>query len=400
MVYKYIILVCMLLVFASCGAKQDEGVTKEAAPEREVMQETITWEELLKNGQYKEAIAYYEASGETLELARAHLAYGNAYFAEEEHAQKALSLLEGLEEDFLVLYSIGYAHEIMQKYPEAIEYYKKAQDAHDVDDYNTALALNQIGHVYDLMGNMLDANTYYIMSEDYGFWLVWNLLNRGRYEYRMDNIETAKKYFLFLLKQDIDASLRAELYNNMAVILFWEEEVDIEKIIEYSKKGIQARDSYPNNYFILGLAYLSSDEYVDEQAIENFLKAIELHPNYTGVYQRLGIYYYEKYQYEKALEYFKKQKEVAMNDIIMMMDDRIQMYQMASYDIAQTYALLWEYQLSYEWLTELLANDENWYFHYQLLYDFSQEISPFASMRDDEEYSTKLLKLFESFNNL
>jgi len=65
-------------------------------------------------------------------------------------------------------------------------------------------------------------------------------------------------------------------------------------------------------YNSLGLAYMDMGK--DEEAISNYLKACEMNPKYSTPYYNMGVYYYQKGDFPKAIENFEKNVELGGED--------------------------------------------------------------------------------------
>lgn len=59
------------------------------------------------------------------------------------------------------MYFVGYAYEITRQYDKALEWYNKGLKVSSNTDKLNAIFDNQIGHVYDLMGDPKKAFDYY-----------------------------------------------------------------------------------------------------------------------------------------------------------------------------------------------------------------------------------------------
>ena len=66
------------------------------------------------------------------------------------------------------------------------------------------------------------------------------------------------------------------------------------------------------NWYKLGLSYYEKGQY--EEAINSFKKAVELKPNNDMNWYRLGRSYYDNGQYKEAINSFKKAVELKPND--------------------------------------------------------------------------------------
>ncbi len=77
------------------------------------------------------------------------------------------TITENSEDDYGAqgMYFVGYAYEITKRYEDALTWYEKGLKVSSNTDKLNAIFKNQIGHVYDLMGDKEKANGYYILAE-------------------------------------------------------------------------------------------------------------------------------------------------------------------------------------------------------------------------------------------
>ncbi len=81
----------------------------------------------------------------------------------------------------------------------------------------------------------------------------------------------------------------------------YREKEDYSKAIECYLRAIELNPQYTNAYLNLGITYNAQKDY--SQAIDCYLKAIELNPQYANAYNNLGITYKAQKEYSKAIEY-------------------------------------------------------------------------------------------------
>lgn len=292
-------------------------------------------------------------------------------------------------------YYLGYANEIIKKYDEALKYYNEALKLAPNIEKNKkirAMLLNQIWHVYDLMWDMTKANTYYLQSEELGISFIWNLINRGRYEFRMKNYDGAEKYFTNILGLSKDSFVKAEMYFNLWSIYLTKKD-GVEKALEFAQKWIEANKSYPYNYLNqwIWYIYLWWEENI-KKAITPLKKVINLYPDASSAYKYLWIIAYIGDDFEWAIKYFEKQVETSSKDMILMKDEQEMMYKNALYDLSRTYAMKGSVNESMKNLDMLLWTWENKDYYIVFLKDFSILNGPYEKIIHTSEFKTYLEK--------
>jgi len=310
-----------------------------------------------------------------LKLVQSYLNYWNSYFTEDTFANKALDILNKMEEDSKVDFFKWYAYEIQTKYKKALEEYNNVLAYENLDEKEKINSINQIGHVFDLQWFLEKANEQYVKAEELDPKFIKTMLNRWRYEARVWNNTEAEQYFNKILEETNDSFLKSEMYYNLSVINQSKKDW-LDKAIIYAKRWIQANKDYPNNYLSLWVSYISKGWDFLDKAPEQLNKAIKLYPNSSTAYKNLGIYYYIKDDFNKAIESFKKQVEVSEKDILLMANDKRENKVSWQYDLAKAYALNsdventikylkivldWKNKVTYSWF--LMENtNPNWPF--------------------------------------
>ncbi len=326
----------------------------------------------------------------------------NYFYKEQDKATQAIEYLNDLlltDTNFVDPvynnYYLGYANEIIKKYDEALKYYNEALKLAPNIEKNKkirAMLLNQIGHVYDLMWDMAKANTYYLQSEELGISFIWNLINRGRYEFRMKNYDGAEKYFTNILGLSKDSFVKAEMYFNLWSIYLTKKD-GVEKALEFAQKWIEANKSYPYNYLNqwIGYIYLWWEENI-KKAITPLKKVINLYPNSSSAYKYLWIISYIQDDFATAIDYFKKQVDATSKDMILMKDEQEIMYKDGIYDLSRTYAMMWNVTESMKKLDILLSDGKNKNYYIVFMRDFAKDNWPYTKVISTEDFKTHLNK--------
>lgn len=345
------------------------------------------------------SIAYFEneyniddkSTENKINLVKVYLQYATSYNKEEEYSKKALSILNTMNDDSLILYYKWYSNEIVGNYEEALSKYNEALRIDDIKDYDKAVLLNQIGYIYELKWDIEKANTYYLESEDMSFDIPTNLLNRGRYEYSQWNYDSAEDYFNKVLGSDGSIFIKSEVYNNLSNIYLIKQD-GFNKAIEYSLLWIETNKDYPNNYLSLWIWYFYKwgDDF--NKSIINFRKAISLSPNLSNAYKWIGIYYYVKDDYDKAIDNFNKQLEKSSLDTTLTEYQRINIKNDAIYDLARSYGYKWDTNNSIKYLKQVL----NWidsYYYNNFVFDLRNSNWPFDSISNNDDFKSFIKNL-------
>lgn len=250
-----------------------------------------------------------------------------------EPAQKSKQATEYLENEilwdpdfvdpFYNNYHLWYAQEIIKNYDAALEYYQKALQFAWESEKNKRLKsiiYNQIGHVYDLSGDIEQAYSYYVNAFKTDKKNLFSALNIGRYLATTWDFLGAKEYFEYASYIDGKAE-KAEVYFNLSSVelrIPWGK-VNIEKSIEYAKKSIESYPDYPMGYIALARGYyMLNDTKYNTEIETNLNKAIELNPNTYLGYRYFWMYYLDNNDMKKFNEYIDKSSQAVEKDPILM----------------------------------------------------------------------------------
>lgn len=353
---------------------------------------------------YEKIISNYEktwiwnlSKEEKEKLLSTYLSYWNYFYKEEENSKKAIELLNTMDENYNTLYYKWYAKEIVKDYIWALDSYNKWLELKNLDDNKKAILLNQIWHVYDLMWKIDKAQDYYKKAEALWQDLPLNLLNRWRYEYRSGNFQVAEKYFNKLITLDINSFMKSEVYFDLSSIYLTKKDWT-DKAIEYANHWVESNSSYPNNYISLWIGYIKKwwDEF--DLAKDNLQKAIELYPNSSIAYKRLGVYFYIKDDFDNAIVNFSKQLDVSLNDITLMQDEKENSKNSAIFDLSKCYALKQDIDQSINYLNKLLDWwNENYYSYF--LTEMSVRNWAYDKIKLDDKFVKNLQKIMNLYIN-
>jgi tetratricopeptide (TPR) repeat protein len=323
-----------------------------------------------------------------LSLVNAYLAYWNSYYDEEKYALKALKILNTLDTSFSTLYLKWYANEIQKNYGEARRLYIEAKGLPDITLEQQAIILNQIWHTYDLEWDYMTANEYYIEAENTGIILSIVLLNRWRYEFKNKDYEKSEAYLEKSLELSNNNFMEAEVLSDLSAIYlakWWDE--DLKKVVEYAEKWIEIEKDYLGNYLNLGVWFLAL--WRTDEALEPLNKALNIYPLSAFVAKNLGIYYFVKWDYEKAIQNFELELANAEKDITIMWYQRKEFTEDALYNLSRSYAWIGGVAESIKYLDRLFWDWNNSVYYLKFLWDLS-----FQNISQDKIFKENFAKYF------
>lgn len=306
----------------------DFVVAKKSLEDGDIKGAIPLWEKVVK----KEGVQSATNTGATLLkpkvnskiiLAQTYLQYWNYYYKEKEYADKAIQTITEVDENdygAYGMYFVGYAYEITKRYDDALTWYEKGFKVSSNTDKLKAIFKNQIGHVYDLMGDIDKAYEYYSQAyklDDKNYHVAGNI---GRHLARIGSFEESVPYFEYALHTR-DLALRSEIYYTLSSI---ELELgglkpDIDKSLLYARASIKSFPDYPMGYVALARwLYMKNDRKYDKEIEENLTKSIELNPNGFAAYKYSALYMFDKWDMNAVSVLMSKSNEVLDKDIILM----------------------------------------------------------------------------------
>jgi tetratricopeptide (TPR) repeat protein len=224
-------------------------------------------------------------------LATAYAQKGSLQFKENEYGQKSLEIankLIGLDvNDQRAYYLKGYAYEIMQNYKQALENYNKANSIKE-----TAMVTNQIGHVYDLQGNNINAEKFYKKALEINKNFAKAKINLARDDFDNKKYKEAKATFLEIyknLENNREKSDIAYMLGQIYTVGEFKDLTEAEKYMvqatEFDKENSMAWVGLGQVAILRGIEDEKSDYTVEmTRALDCFEQAIRIYPNQTLAY--------------------------------------------------------------------------------------------------------------------
>lgn len=365
--------------------------------------DSTAWQDFLMKWDYEKAIEHFEKANkfgwtdkDKMYLVKSYLSFWSSFYKEQENADKAMEILAKMKDSFEKFYYIGYAYEITNQFDKAIENYELSFKQDLLTDIQKAIALNQIWHVMDLQQDLEAANDYYKQAEDLKTEIVWNLVNRWRYEFRKNNFELAKSYFEKAITKTDDTFIIAEMYYNLSNV-YLKQNQSIDMVIDLANKWLNFNPNYAQNYLMLWMGYILKWWESMELAPWYLIKMTEMNPNSALAYKYLWVYYYIKDDFENAIQSFDKQLQNSLVDISLMESEKQRLRKEALYDLAKSHAFNNNAAKSSEYLSELLADWTAKEFYTALLIEFSSEESPFKSVSKDKGFQDQVRKAIQVY---
>lgn len=288
--------------------------------------------ELFNNWDYKEAINMFEKkwtwsldNEEKMKLVYSYLNYWNYFYKESENSQKALDILNTMDENYEVLYYKWYANEIIKDYTKALEYYFKWIEIKWITDKKKSLLLNQIWHLYDLKWEFDKVLEYYDEAYKLDEKNEWVLSNLWRYYARIWEYDKSYDFLIKSLNVTKNMPLKSEVWfwlSSLELELNWLKP-NIDKSVEFAQISIESYPNYPMWYVAFAKwLYMKNDPKYNKEIEDSLNKSINLNPNGYFAYYIYALYEADKWDYVKAKEYILKAIKAVEKDMILMDSER------------------------------------------------------------------------------
>ena len=265
---------------------------------------------------------------------------------ETKNHQEIIDLIEGLpgeELDTELIGELGRAYNNIENYEKGLEILKSIET--EVGD--TALWNWRVGYSYYFLKDYINAKKHFLKAyeldpddEDVCDFLIGVYLSLAKIEDEKGNSEKALEYALESRKYSYDEkgimeadSFLAWLYNK------YKEYTKAEEILR--KQLARNKD---DKWTLSELAYSLSGQEKYEEAIEKFEYVLRLEVEDEGdlefIYSQLGWCYRHLWNFEKALEYLNKAKELGRKDVWINVEMTLCYQNLEDYEKALEYALI------------------------------------------------------------
>jgi superkiller protein 3 len=261
----------------------------------------LAWE---KSGDYEKAESYYREAIETANENKCKYLNRLGYFLTERgrYDESVEILNKAIELNPASLYyeNLGYAFEQSGKLAEAEAIYQKAVE---MAEYNKDVYENRLGIFYYNQGKYDQSITHYSRAVELNPKPVY-FENLGLSYDNLSQPQKAEENYRKALESEDGPN--DKYYNRLAFFLSgqgrYTEAIDLLKI------AIQLR---PNSVYYENLGYACENLGRYKEAEKHYRTALELSENNKDAYlNRLGIFYYNRQEYEKAVEFYKKAIEL------------------------------------------------------------------------------------------
>jgi len=212
---------------------------------------------------------------------------------------------------------VSYLREIHGDYPGAIEAMKLAVDAGLPGDEATEWARVNLGHLYEINGDMKNAEMHYLIALQKRPGYAYAFAGQGRLAIAMKDYRRAIAYFLKADSLVKDNSLKeeiAELYDLVGQkskadsIIKW-----LLNTMSHDGKGEQEHENidYHADKELADL-YLKEGNY--DEALEHALTEYNRRPANIEVNETVAWVYYNRKEYDKALRYIQEALKTKSKD--------------------------------------------------------------------------------------
>ncbi len=158
---------------------------------------------------------------------------------------------------------------------------------------------------------LLTMGVFAIQAEAQDCWQIYNdkdpitnHLNRAICEIGRKNLDGAQQEYEFIIRND-DTGQKHLAYLNLGVLYMLQNKVDL--AVQNYLSAIQLKPDYAEAYFNLGAAYYK--QRLLEKAEQALSKAIEVQPDYGRAHYSLGFVYLDQKKYDLALKEANKAKQ-------------------------------------------------------------------------------------------
>lgn len=203
----------------------------------------------------------------------------------------------------------SYLREIHGDYPGAIEVMKLAVDAGLPGSESTEWSRVQLGHLYENVGDLLNAKMHYTIALNERPRYVHALAGMARIALAAKDYNTAINYYLQADSLANDFSFKEELVDVYQLAREKEKALQISKMVidEMNSNAKSAATDESIGHYAdkeLAYAYLKMENY--DKALEHALAEYNRRPKNIDVNETLAWVYHQKGDNEKALPYIKE----------------------------------------------------------------------------------------------
>lgn len=195
------------------------------------------------------------------------------------------------------LFNLGFIYADMQQFGPAYDIFKKLINInpHHIE------AFNNLGLLFARQGKYNDAIFVYEKGVEHNSGAAVLFNNLGNVYYDTGKFEKALQ--MFKKAGEIDPVYSERLYH-LGIDAFIKGSGGMDDAIAKLQESVKQNVNKAKTVHDLGVAYL--ERHMEDKAIEAFIKALNIDPNYLSAYVNLGYTYQHKEDYEKAIQSFEK----------------------------------------------------------------------------------------------
>lgn len=229
-----------------------------------------------------------------------HIKNGLA-FADSNHYDKAVnefeSALKLFPKDEEALFNLGFVYADMLQFGTAYDIFKKLINInpHHVE------AFNNLGLLFARQEKYGDAIFVYEKGIEHNPDAAILFNNLGNVYYDTGKFE--KALLMFKKAAELDPVFSERLYH-LGIDSFIKDGGGVDDAIAILQKSVKQNVNKAKTVHDLGVAYV--EHHMENKAIDSFIKALNIDPNYLSAYMNLGYIYQHKENYEKAVQAFEK----------------------------------------------------------------------------------------------
>ena len=164
---------------------------------------------------------------------------------------------------------------------------------------NNYAALNNLGHINKVLGNLKEALSYYLQALNLNPNNAMNYNNLGIVYEGLKDYKRAKQAYKMAIKINPKFS---KAITNMGVILYKEKKY--KEAIAIFNIALGVDENYHELHSNIGSCFSKLKHY--DKAIVSFEKTIKLLPHHAGAYTNLGNVYNKTFNYKKASQLHEK----------------------------------------------------------------------------------------------
>ncbi len=195
------------------------------------------------------------------------------------------------------LFNLGFIYADMQQFGPAYDIFKKLINInpHHIE------AFNNLGLLFARQGKYGDAVFVYEKGVEHNPSAAVLFNNLGNIYYDTGKYEKALQ--MFKKSGELDPVFSERLYH-LGIEAFIKGSGGMDDAIAKLQDSVKQNVNKAKTVHDLGVAYM--ERHMEDKAIDSFIRALNIDPNYLSAYVNLGYIYQHKEDYEKSIQSFEK----------------------------------------------------------------------------------------------